>query len=141
MRGKVPSACERCRKQKLKNASLPRSKDGESTIHRRKPRPPVESQRPNGVGSVEREMGPLRRHLSLKEKDRSALKSLVRAQREPPTILLETLPGMQVPQSHLLKKYDLKMIKMDVDGVAKTDFRHSIIMKRPHPRRLRHLLS
>jgi hypothetical protein len=67
-------------------------------------------------------MGPPRRHLNLKGKDLPALKSSVQAQREPPTILLETLPGMQVPQSHSLKKYDLKMIKIHVDGVAKTDF-------------------
>ena len=67
-------------------------------------------------------MGLLRLHLNLKGKDLPALKSSVQAQFKPLTILLETLPGMRVPQSHLSKKYDLKMIKVHIDGVAETDF-------------------
>lgn len=67
-------------------------------------------------------MGLLRLHLNLQGKDLPALKSSVQARREPPMILLETLPGMQVPQSHLLKRYGWKMIKIHVNGVAKTNF-------------------
>lgn len=55
-------------------------------------------------------MGHLHRHLDLKEKRLLALKSLVRVLLELLAILLETLPGTQVLQYRLSKKYDFVVI-------------------------------